>query len=391
MSKYNYDKAALKGLGVGPFLGEVKLREAKIAEAPAEDIKSIFNANIVAKTLHPHIQNLKVVKVEEDNDAKTFTFVGNEEKGTEKVAFFRAGQYLSVVIGMDGKFSTKPYTIASAPSFDEYKITVKKSPNGYASEYILNNWDVGTEVMTSGPLGNFYYQELRDAKHIVAAAGGSGITPFLSMAGAVVAGLEDFDLTILYGSKTEDSIICKKELDKLVAESNGKVNVVYVLSDEEKDGYEKGFVTADLIKKYGTGDYSLYVCGPKAMYDFLKEEVKKLDLPRRRIRFEVPGESKVGAPGEEYNLTVWARGEKYELKCKSDETLLHACEEAGIGVTTDCRSGICGWCRSRLISGEIKITEDADGRRAADKKFGWIHPCATFPLSDIEMEVFPVI
>ena len=388
MSKYNYDKSALKGLGVGAFLGEVKLRESKIAEAPAEEIQSIFNANIVAAELHPHYQHLKVSKVDAEPDGKTFTLVADKDKGTEHVALFRAGQYLSLVVRMGDKFATKPYTLAGCPSTEEYKITIKKSPNGYASEYILNNWDVGTEVTSSGPLGQFYYQALRDAKNIVALAGGSGITPFLSMAKAIEAGIEDFNLTILYGSKTADSILCKAELDAIKSD---KVKVVYVLSDEEKDGYEKGFITADLIKKYAGDDYTLYACGPKAMYDFLEGEVKTLGLPKRRVRFEVPGENHSGKPGAEYKLTVWARGEKYDLKVRSDETLLHACEEAGIGVTSDCRSGICGWCHSRLISGDVLIPEDADGRRAADKKFGWIHPCATFPLSDIEMEVFPII
>ena len=379
MSKYNYDKSALKGLGVGAFLGEVKLRESKIAEAPAEEIQSIFNANIVAAKLHPHIQFLKIADVKEEPDAKTFTLVANKEKGTEELALFRAGQYLSVVVEMDGKFTSKPYTLASKPSTEEYKITVKKAGNGGASDFIVDNWTVGTEVMTSGPLGNFYYQDLRDAKSVIAVAGGSGITPFLSMAAAINAGLEDFSLTIIYGSKTEASVLCKAELDALCSD---KVKVVYVIGD---------LITADIIKANASGDYTLYACGPKAMYDFLTGEVQKLGLPKRRVRFEVPGENHSGKPGAEYKVTVWARGEKYELTCKSDETLLHACENAGIGVTTDCRSGICGWCRSRLISGDVLIPEDADGRRAADKKFGWIHPCASFPLSDIEMEVFPVI
>lgn len=405
MAKYNYDKSVLKGYGVGAFLGEVKEREAHIAAAPAEEIQSIFNANIVGAALHPHVQFAKVAKVEDQPDAKVFTLVGDESKGCKSLAYFRAGQYISVVLGIDKALVTKPYTIASDPKEalgenSSYKIMVKKAEKGYGSEYILNNWKKGTEVVTSGPLGHYYYQELRDAKKIVAAAGGSGITPFLSMAHAIVSGIEDFNLTIIYGSKTESGIAFKAELDELVKKSAGKIQVIHVLSDEKKEGYENGFITAELIKKYaGEGDYSLFICGNKAFYKHMHNVVDELGLPIRRARFEVSGE--YGDPAQnpeykgdknaEYNVKVLARGKYYYLKCKGDETLLHAVQSAGIGVTSDCRSGACGWCHSRLICGSVFIPEDADGRREADKKFGWIHPCVTYPLSDIEMEVFPVI
>ena len=96
-----------------------------------------------------------------------------------------------------------------------------------------------------------------------------GITQFYSMACAVADGIEDFDLTILYGSRTKDTILLKEELEAVAARSNGRVKVVHVLSDEAAEGYEHGFITAELIRKYaGEEEYSLFLCGPKAMYDF---------------------------------------------------------------------------------------------------------------------------
>lgn len=62
-------------------------------------------------------------------------------------------------------------------------------------------------------------------------------------------------------------------------------------------------------------------------------------------------------------------------------------EQAGIKAPPRCRSGQCSWCHSRLVSGEVFIPDEADGRREADKKFGWIHPCCTYPLSDIKLDV----
>jgi len=408
MAKYNYSKDALKGLGVGPFLGEVKLREQHIAEAPATPPVSIFNVNILANELHPHFQFGKVAKVAVDGDARTFTIVPDEAKGTKSLAYFRAGQYVSISLEIGGATVCKPYTICSGPrdalgkENTTYTLTIKHSKGGFASEFILGNWKEGTELTMSGPLGNFYYQDLRDAKHVIALAGGSGITPFHAMAAAIASGDEDFDLTILYGSRTADGILLKQELEEIVQRSGGKVKVVYVLSDEKAEGYEEGFLTAELIKKYAPAgeDYSIFVCGPKAMYNFEEKELTKLQLPKRRIRFEMSGE--YGDPaqdpsypaekkGASFKVKVLIRGEEQEVTCRAEETLLHAMEQAGIHVPSDCRSGQCGWCHSRLIAGDVFVPEKADGRRLGDKKFGWIHPCATYPLSDVELEVFPIM
>lgn len=407
MAKYNYDKKVLSGLGVGPFLNEVKTREAEIAKAPSTMPKSIYNANVIAEKLHPSYQIGVITEIKEHKDTKTYVIEPDGENGFIELAYFRAGQYISVELNIGDTKLCKPYSLSCSPkaAFGEednrYEITVKKTANGFASDYILSNWKVEDKVVMSAPLGNFYYVGLRDAKNVVALAGGSGITPFISMAKAVKDGIEEFNLTIIYGSKTKDEILFKDELDKIVAESNGKVKVVHVLSDEMAEGYEHGFITADIIKKYAVADdYSLYVCGPKAMYTFAGKEIAKLNLPKRRIRFEVSGE--YGDPsndeafpkdaiGKKFNVKVLVRGEEYTTQCSSTQSLISAIEAKGIRVPSDCRSGECGWCHSRLVSGDVYVPEKADGRRAADKKFGWIHPCVSYPLSDIEIEVFPML
>jgi len=401
--KYGYDKKLLKSLSVGPFLGQVKLREKMIAEASDELPTSVYNANILAKKLHPHAQYAVVSAIAEHPGAKSYTLIPDTEKGTEALAYFRAGQYVSIALDIGEAKLNKPYTIRSCPKDalkGSYTVTVKRTANGFASDYILDNWRLGTKVKLSGPLGEFYHQELRDAKQVVALAGGSGITPFYSMAEAIADGTEDFSLTILYGSRTKDAILLSEELEAVAQRSGGKVKVVHVLSHEEADGCEKGFLTAELIRKYAPeSDYSVYVCGPKAMYAFLDQELPKLGLKARRIRKELPGEygDPTGdaaypkeAAGKTYQVTVLIRGESQTVPCRADQTLLDALEKAGIRAPSHCRSGECGWCHSRLVSGEVYIPEDTDGRRAADKKFGWVHPCCSYPLSDVTLDV-PVL
>ncbi len=328
MAKYNYDRKALKGLTPGAFLGEVKERVKHIEASQATIPNSIFNPNKVAKALHPGSQYVKVSKVTDHGDAKSFILVPDEAHGTKSLAYFRAGQYISVSLDING------------------------------------------------------------------------ITPFYSMAAAIADGIEDFNLIILYGSRNKDCILLKDELDEIEKRATGKVKVVHVLSDEEAEGYEHGFLTAELIKKYAVSDYSIFVCGPKAMYKFLEGEVAKLGLPERRVRFEVSGE--YGDPandpeypkdaiGKEFTITVNIRGTVKKVPCKAETSLLRAMEAAGIRVPSDCRSGECGWCHSRLISGKVFVPKSVDGRRIADKKFDWIHPCNTYALSDVEVEVFPLM
>ena len=407
MAKYNYSKEGLKGLTPFPFLGEVKTRLKAIDEAEATIPQSIFNPNIIAAKLHPAKQYCKIAKVEDHGDAKSYTLVPDEAKGTTELAYFRASQYVSVTLNINGQPTTKPYTIRSNPKDalgdknNKYILTIKKVEGGFVSPWILENWKKGDEVEISGPLGDFYYQNLRDAKDVIAIAGGSGITPFYSMAAAIVDGIEDFNLTILYGSRKADGILLKDEIEALAKKSKGKVKVVHVLSDEKVEGYENGFITAELIKKYAPEgkEYSVFMCGPKAMYIFGEKECKKLGLPKRLYRYEMSGDYQnvtknadypAGQTDKEYKLTVIIRGEKTETVCAAGESLIWALEKAGIKAPTHCRSGECGWCHSRLVSGEVYVPADADGRRLADKKFGWIHPCASFPLSDIEIEVFPI-
>lgn len=403
--KYNYDKSALKGLSIMPFLNQVKTRNKMIEAASDEMPQSIFNVNRVAAALHPARQHVKIAKVTDHGDAKSYLLIADKEKGTEKLAYFRASQYVSVELNIDGALVNKPYTIRSNPADalgagSSYTLTVKLTNPAYASKHILDSWKEGDSLSISGPLGDFYYQELRDAKHVVALAGGSGITPFYSMAAAIVDGIEDFDMTILYGSRSSDGILLKEEIEDLAERSKGRVKVVHILSHEEKEGYEHGFITAELIKKYAPeGDYSVFMCGPRAMYDFGDGEMAKLGLPKRRVRKEMSGDylgveknPDYQAPQEqEFKLTVDIRGQKQTVACKAGESLLWAMERAGIAAPSRCRSGECGWCHSRLVSGKYFCPKEADGRRLADEKFGWIHPCCTFPLSDMEICVYPIV
>ena len=393
--------SGLRKLNMMDFTTLIPVREKKIKLANAEKLPETdsYKANQIAKALHPEVQNLVVSDVVDLNeDTKLYVLSPDSENGTKQLAYFSAGQYLSISLKIGSAVTSRPYSICSSPSESLkgiYKILVKRVSGGFVSVYILSNWTKGTKVKASAPEGNFSYEPLRDAKNVIGVVGGSGISVFYSMAQAVFNGDEDFSLTILYGSKTEKDIILKKELDDIAAKCD-KVKVVYVLSEEHNASYEHGFITADLIKKYKSSDeYSVFVCGPKVMYDFERTELEKLSIRKKFIRFELCGlyknpEMYADFPKNKegkYQLKVHTEGEVKTINCSSDETLLVAMEREGIAVPSRCRSGECGWCRSRLVSGEVFIPAENDGRRLADVQFGYVHPCVTYPVSDVSIEL----
>lgn len=388
-------KGFLKDVGGASRVTKARLNAFETASPRAETVDPIGD---VAREWHPGAIDLVVTEIR--TASKTAKTVRFEKVGGGKLPPFYAGQFISLAFTIDGKTVCRPYSISSAPfearqekAFVE--ITVRRSKgDGFIADYINDSLKVGDRVRGSMGLGQFYYESLRDAKHVVALAGGVGITPFAAMAKEIAHGTLDFDLTILYGSVSSDDIILKEELEALAGE---KVHVVNVLSGDEPDWKgEKGFLTAELIRKYSAPDTTYFICGPQVMYKFLRSEIKKLNVPQRRVRFEMFGQAKdiasfPGYPAEKkdetYTLTVMRGIHKDEIPARACESLVVACERAGILLLTDCRSGECGFCRTKVLKGEYYVCPEGDGRRAADKDFNYVHACATYPLSDMTIKI----
>jgi ferredoxin len=209
----------------------------------------------------------------------------------------------------------------------------------------------------------------------------------------------DAEMVLLYGSSDKDEILYKELLKELEENSAGKFKMVHVLSCDEipLEDCEQGFITTDLIKKYAdVENSSFFICGPQAMYDFVMEELAAFELPRKRIRREVFGETSditraLGFPrevvNERFQFTVHVGSVTIEIPARARESVLVAMERAGLTPPSQCRSGECGFCHSLLLSGDVYVHPDRDGRRAADRQFGYIHPCASYPVTDLEISV----
>ena len=243
-------------------------RRQLIDEAPAAPLIYEYGVNRLAKELHPGF--VKAVIAEKTPCGADCVKIGlrpaasgngAETAGGGEFPYFRAGQFITLSCRAGDSFLSRPYSIISSPKdalAGRLEIMVQRK--GIFSTFLTDEAPAGTELWVGEPSGDFHHDSIRDRDHILAVAGGSGVTPFLSMMKAIREGSEDFRLTLLYGARTKAHIPFDPE--EFMGEG---VDVVVVLSEEETEGYKHGFITADLLKEYIDDGTSVFMCGPDAM------------------------------------------------------------------------------------------------------------------------------
>ncbi len=308
------------------------------------------------------------------------------------VPVFEAGQYINVFVELDGIRTSRPYSIATAPHQRAYfDIIVARKAGGFVSDYLIDALKVGDTLTSTGPMGVFRYQPVHHKRHQVMLAGGSGITPMQSMILDCLAQGCDRELTLFYGARKLE-YATNHEMFKQLDERYGNFHYIPVLSDEEQEGYEKGFISKELIKKYVTdvSDATFFVCGPEVMNHFCMLELEALGIRKAMIRRELfqsradienePAWPQEISPDDTFTITCG----KKSFSARATESVLAALEREGIKVPVGCRSGECSYCRMKLVSGKV-FTAQGSLLRHADEVFGYIHTCKAYPISDIEV------
>lgn len=383
----NFKKQIFGFMDMLRFKKLVPNRREALASGSDAPLPQEYRTNELAKKLHPGNMEVELVDIRSLTPGmKEFTFKRIDSRA---FPFFRAGQYVSLQGKIGNSYVSRPYSIVSSPREAlENKLVLAVEDAGFFSGYLNREAKVGERFIMTEPAGEFHYETLRDQKKIVCIAGGSGITPFLSMAKSMEEGDESYEMILFYGARDEAHLAYKKELDALAEKG---LKVIYVLSDEERQGYEHGFVTAELLEKYvDIYAVTFFLCGPAAMYAFVQKQLSSYGLPAKAIRKDATCCKNLEMENPRtFTLTVRIRDKVYTIDALENETLLAAMERSGIPAPNKCRAGGCGYCHSKWLSGEYRIAENRDGRREADRKFGCIHPCVTYPMSDMEIDVPP--
>ncbi len=387
------------------FSNFVRIPEARkntIDSALNTPLKKNFVVNSNASFLHPDVQYLKVREVIDVNrDERCYILTPDSAHGTGKLAFFRPGQYLSITLTIGNSVITRPFTICSSPldsyKDDFYMIRVKKGLHTFASSHIFNTWERGTEVVASAPLGNFYYQPLRDFSEIIGITDNDGIPAFLSVARAIEEKSLSAKLTLLYSCRKKNDATFIEELQKIESTTKN-FKVIFVFSDEKVENCERGFITKQLIEKYAPLEkYSVFIDGSQQLLSLISTQIAELGLERKAIRLNMGNSIKDSRnitdfpaeySGKQFECKVKRNGKVIAtIPCSANETVLIALERGGIEALSHCRVGSCGFCKSRLTKGTVFIPDSLDSRRLADTNKGIIHPCASFPTSDLTIVI----
>ena len=343
--------------------------------------------------LHPKRLNLRVSEIiKETPSAKTLRLVSPERV----LPPFLAGQYIALFLEIAGIRTSRPYSISSPPNqAGYYDLTVRRVEDGLVSNFLLDEVKKGDLLQSSGPEGHFYYNPLFHDKTMVCLAGGSGITPFMSMVREVIECGLDREIYLFYGNRNLKEAIFHPLLLDL---SERFTNIHYIpVIENPLEGYQclVGLIGGDLIRNT-LGELegkTFYLCGPQTMYDFCIPELERLGIPNRKIRKEVygppiditrasnwPGEIKAD------NRVSIKMNDGRTLEARSGETLAVALERQGVRVPTLCRSGECSQCRVKVTSGRVFQPAGALVRKS-DRRFGYVHTCVSYPLEDLEIMI----
>jgi ferredoxin-NADP reductase len=371
---------------------EDMIKEIEIARKYGSDFTSEKGAVAAyINRLHPARLNLRVSDIfDETASTKTLRLIAAQQE----LPPFQAGQYISLFLEIDGILTSRPFSISSQPNqTGYYDITVKRVENGLVSNYLLDRVNRGDELVSSGPEGNFYFNPIIHKNTMVCIAGGSGITPFMSMIREIVDCGLDRTVHLFFGNRTDDDIIFHEELTDL-SERFDNIKYLPVIEDPSA-GFEGacGYVTGQLIRELigEIADKSFFICGPQGLYDFCLPELEGMGIPRRKIRQEM-----YGAPLNIWEYPGWPQavdaddtfvvklsdGRLFEASAR--ESLLVALEKNDAVVPSICRSGECSMCRVKILSGKVFQPAGVPVRKS-DRQFGYVHACMSFAIDDLEI------
>jgi ferredoxin-NADP reductase/DMSO/TMAO reductase YedYZ heme-binding membrane subunit len=343
---------------------------------------------------------LAIVRIfDETPDVRTFRLATVE--GTSLPFSHSAGQYLTVALTIDGARVNRSYTIASPPTRNAYcEISVKRVPSGYVSRYIHDTWREGQRIKVSGPGGKFVFRG-GVAERVVMIGGGIGITPMM----AIVRSLTDSgwrgDMYLLFSVRAVHDIVFRDELAYLQGRfPNLHVRVIVSRDPESAWDGARGQITGEVIAAFvpALKRGPILLCGPTPMMSAMRTLLLGMGVPDGEILEEVflsPAAPGPGAPnaaperddapddGAVANVTFKRTNKVAELP--RDVTVLEAAEGVGIDIPFECRAGICGQCRTALLSGRVSM-DVQDALTAADRKNGLILACQARAVRDIEVD-----
>ncbi|MBX9787829.1 MAG: ferric reductase-like transmembrane domain-containing protein [Pirellulales bacterium] len=311
------------------------------------------------------------------------------------------GQYLNLTLNIDGRKVRRSYTIASSPTHIGYcELTIKREENGLASRHFHDWIREGDLLEITAPAGRFTFTG-KESQEIVMIAGGVGITPLM----AKIRYLTDLawpgQIRLIFSVKTAEDFIFRDELEALQQRfTNLRVTVTATREADPNWQGERGRISPALLQRVAPNLAAsrVHLCGPTEMTKPIIEMLRQLGVPEDHIKFESfaspsrnqnsatahepPAESAVPvvAPSEDATLEFSRSGRS--VGDLHGQTILEIAEEAGIEIPYECRAGVCGQCKTRLLRGNV-VMDAEDALDSKDRSQGLILSCQARCVNDV--------
>lgn len=332
--------------------------------------------------------------IQETEDTKTFVFknpIFNKIK-------YEAGQYLTLLLRINGRKYARPYSFSSTPLVDSLlSITVKRVSNGIVSNYIHNSFKIGDVIEVMEPMGDFVLNKKESIYSIYFWGVGSGITPLFSLIKEVLNSRPNTIVHLVYGNKNEDSTIFKTQLKKLQEEHPILFNMsifysqedTFELNDIHKGRITSAFVANLLSQNKNTKESLHYICGPCGLKELIKNKLQDLEVPMSSIfseDFELTIDPKELSDVEDSKAIILMRGELFEIFVPKGRSILDMALDQEIEIPYSCQTGNCNSCKATIMKGRLKMLGLNKGRNDLGKDEFLL--CCSYPLTkEINIEI----
>lgn len=343
---------------------------------------------------------LRVVDVAPANPSGSATTLVLEDPDGQPIDFL-PGQFFTLLVEVGGATVRRAYSAASSwRQRRSVRLVVKRVDGGLVSNHIGDQLRPGAIIPVLGPSGSFTCEPDPDARrHHVLIGGGSGITPLMAIALAVLEDEPDSDVTLIYGNRSPDEVIFEAELAQL-ADEHERFTLRQVLEQPpegweggrgrlDRDGVEAEIARLGLPAAAVEGLY--YLCGPEPMMAAAREALADAGVAEEQMkeeRFTQPHLRGAGAERPDEPIEVAFRGRDgapWRFTVSPHESILDAGLAAGAPMSFSCAMGGCGECKCHLAAGEVGM-EEPNCLTEGEREAGEVLTCVGWPVEPVELE-----
>lgn len=328
--------------------------------------------------------------VDETHDARSYALDVPAE--LREIFKHRAGQFLTFEVPFDGMQLRRSYSLASSVELGEVPyVVVKRVPDGRISNWFHDNVKDGDVLRVQPPAGRFVLNEKRTEAPLLLLAGGSGITPMMSLLKSALLSTER-KIRLVYANRDVKSIIYHDVLTRLQARFWERFEVLYHLDSE------RSFMTAEdvegLVKGWNYAD--AYICGPAAWMDVVEGRLNALSFPSNQVHIErfvspmdpdrqrpevIEALAAADANTEAAEAEIISGGVSITVTVQPGESVLDAAHREGHDIEFQCEEGYCGCCMAKLREGEVTMPLH-DALSESEIEEGWVLCCQARPTTN---------